>query len=75
MVSLSIPTLTVKIILCDYVYMYILWLCGFYYLQSNNPMGRPGTTRDVAEAVLYLSSEEASYINGVVLPVDGGFLA
>ena len=38
-------------------------------------MGRPGTTRDVAEAVLYLSSEEASYINGVVLPVDGGFLA
>ena len=38
-------------------------------------MGRPATTRDVAEAVLYLSSEEASYINGVVLPVDGGFLA
>ena len=38
-------------------------------------MGRPTTTRDVAEVVLYLSSEEASYINGVVFPVDGGFLA
>lgn len=42
---------------------------------QNNPMSRPATTREVAEVVLFLSSEEASYVNGVVLPVDGGFLA
>ena len=36
------------------------------------PLGRLATARDVANAVLYLASEEASFINGVALPVDGG---
>lgn len=36
------------------------------------PLGRFGTVDDVANAVLYLASEEASFINGLALTVDGG---
>ena len=36
------------------------------------PLGRLATAEDVANAVLYLASEEASFINGVALPIDGG---
>ena len=36
------------------------------------PLGRLATAQDVANAVLYLCSEEASFINGVALPIDGG---
>ncbi len=36
------------------------------------PLGRLASAQDVANAVLYLASEEASFINGVALPVDGG---
>ena len=39
------------------------------------PMGRPGTPREMAYACLYLGSDEASYCNGVILPVDGGTVA
>jgi len=39
------------------------------------PMKRYGTTSEIAAAVCYLASEEAGYTNGIVLPVDGGFLA
>ncbi len=39
------------------------------------PMDRYGTTAEIAAAVLYLASEEATYTTGVALPVDGGFLA
>jgi NAD(P)-dependent dehydrogenase (short-subunit alcohol dehydrogenase family) len=34
--------------------------------------GRLGTPRDVANAVLFLASDEVRYITGVTLPVDGG---
>ena len=36
------------------------------------PLGRLATAADVANAVLYLASEEAGFINGVALPIDGG---
>ncbi len=36
------------------------------------PLGRLATAADVANAVLYLASDEAAFINGVALPVDGG---
>ena len=45
------------------------------YTRARNPMGRFGTPGEVAAAVLFLLSEEASYVNGVALPVDGGRLA
>jgi len=39
------------------------------------PMDRYGTPEEVAGAVAYLASEGAAYTTGIVLPVDGGFLA
>jgi len=39
---------------------------------SRTPMGHMGQPEDIAGAALYLSSDAASYITGVVLPVDGG---
>jgi NAD(P)-dependent dehydrogenase (short-subunit alcohol dehydrogenase family) len=36
------------------------------------PLGRPGTSEDVARAMLFLASEDAGFITGVALPVDGG---
>lgn len=39
------------------------------------PMGRVGTPEDVANAVAFLASERASWINGIDLAVDGGLLA
>jgi 3-oxoacyl-[acyl-carrier protein] reductase len=41
-------------------------------LLARIPLGYPGTPRDVAEAVAFLASEEARYITGQVLNVDGG---
>jgi 3-oxoacyl-[acyl-carrier protein] reductase len=38
------------------------------------PLGRVGTPEDVANAVCFLASEEASYITGHVLNVNGGML-
>lgn len=39
------------------------------------PLGRRATPEEIASATLYLASDDASYITGVNLPVDGGFLA
>jgi NAD(P)-dependent dehydrogenase (short-subunit alcohol dehydrogenase family) len=36
------------------------------------PLGRIGTAEDIAHATLFLASDEANYITGVALPVDGG---
>ena len=38
------------------------------------PVGRVGEPRDVAEAALWLCSDASSYLTGVILPVDGGFV-
>ena len=38
------------------------------------PVGRPGRPEDIAEAVHYLASPGASYVNGEVLHVNGGWL-
>jgi gluconate 5-dehydrogenase len=39
---------------------------------SRTPMAKLGQPSDIGNAVVYLSSDEASYVTGVVLPVDGG---
>jgi len=36
------------------------------------PLGRYGQPKEVAEVVVFLCSKEASYITGIVMPVDGG---
>ncbi len=44
-------------------------------LQTVVPQGRAGTMADVADAALYLASDQSAYVNGVALTVDGGWLA
>lgn len=44
-------------------------------LTADIPLGRLGQPDDVANAALFLASDEASFITGVTLPVDGGHLA
>jgi NAD(P)-dependent dehydrogenase (short-subunit alcohol dehydrogenase family) len=39
---------------------------------SRTPMGRLGQPSDIGHAVVYLVSDEAAFVTGVVLPVDGG---
>ena len=41
-------------------------------LSGVVPIGRMGTAEEIAHAVLFLASQEASFINGVDLYVDGG---
>jgi len=41
-------------------------------ILSRTPLGRLGKPEEVAEAALFLVSGSASFITGIVLPVDGG---
>jgi NAD(P)-dependent dehydrogenase (short-subunit alcohol dehydrogenase family) len=43
--------------------------------SSRVPLGRVAEPHEVAEAVLFLASDRASYVTGVPLPVDGGYTA
>jgi NAD(P)-dependent dehydrogenase (short-subunit alcohol dehydrogenase family) len=44
-------------------------------IERAHPMGRIGEPSEVASAILFLASDEASFVTGAILPVDGGFLA
>ena len=44
-------------------------------VEARTPMGRWGEPRAIADAALFLASDRASFITGVILPVDGGYLA
>jgi NAD(P)-dependent dehydrogenase (short-subunit alcohol dehydrogenase family) len=45
------------------------------FLNANVPLLRKGTPEEVAEAVLFLASEKASYMTGLAIAVDGGWTA
>jgi NAD(P)-dependent dehydrogenase (short-subunit alcohol dehydrogenase family) len=44
-------------------------------MLEAHPVGRLGQPSEVANAILFLASDEASFITGAILPVDGGYLA
>jgi NAD(P)-dependent dehydrogenase (short-subunit alcohol dehydrogenase family) len=43
--------------------------------ERKHPLGRIATPEEIARAILFLASDEASFITGVALPVDGGITA
>lgn len=44
-------------------------------MREAHPIGRLGEPSEVASAILFLASDEASFVTGAILPVDGGYLA
>ncbi len=44
-------------------------------MKEAHPIGRLGEPAEVANAILFLASDEASFVTGAILPVDGGYLA
>lgn len=44
-------------------------------LFAGIPLGRPGQPVEIAQGALWLASDEASYVTGIALPIDGGFTA
>jgi NAD(P)-dependent dehydrogenase (short-subunit alcohol dehydrogenase family) len=44
-------------------------------LAKRVPMGRAGTPTEVARAIVWIASDEASFVNGTVLQVNGGISA
>lgn len=43
--------------------------------RARHPLGRFATPEDIAAAAVYLASDEAAFVTGIALPVDGGWLA
>jgi NAD(P)-dependent dehydrogenase (short-subunit alcohol dehydrogenase family) len=48
---------------------------GMQSLVAAHPLGRVGTSDDIAYGVLYLASDESSFVTGAELVIDGGFTA
>jgi len=48
---------------------------GFAEIVSTIPLGRAADPDEIAETIVFLASDKASYVNGAVIPVDGGRVA
>jgi NAD(P)-dependent dehydrogenase (short-subunit alcohol dehydrogenase family) len=48
---------------------------GIDQLAATLPLGRAAAADEIANAIIYLASDEASFINGAIVPVDGGRVA
>jgi len=48
---------------------------GFTAIVSTIPLGRAADPDEIAETIVFLASDKASYLNGAVIPVDGGRVA
>jgi NAD(P)-dependent dehydrogenase (short-subunit alcohol dehydrogenase family) len=44
-------------------------------LADLHPIGRLGEMLEIAHGVLYLASDESSFVTGIALPIDGGYTA
>ena len=44
-------------------------------MKAQIPLRRDGRPDEISGAVVFLASDDSSYITGVVLPIDGGFVA
>jgi NAD(P)-dependent dehydrogenase (short-subunit alcohol dehydrogenase family) len=45
---------------------------GLDQIAATLPLGRPASPEEIAAAIVYLASEDAGFINGAIVPVDGG---
>ena len=48
---------------------------GFEQIAATIPLGRAADPAEIAAAIVFLASEDASYLNGAIVPVDGGRVA
>jgi 2-keto-3-deoxy-L-fuconate dehydrogenase len=44
-------------------------------LEQRQPLGRLGRAEEIADFAVYLASDQASFMNGSILPIDGGWTA
>ena len=44
-------------------------------VRQAHPIGRIGTSEDIAYLALYLASDESSWVTGSIFPIDGGYTA
>ena len=48
---------------------------GFAAIASTIPLGRAAGPGEISAAIVFVASDMASYVNGAVIPVDGGHMA